>query len=95
VLVHEDHVIQCVDGFEAQHERWIAVLLEDNRREKRGFQAVRAAVPNHAPKAAERRAAAGLLIVRQLIQIPLNSEGRAEARDEAAFPGREKRTPWL
>ena len=43
--VDEDHVIQLVDRLEADDQRRIAVLLEDDGGEQRRLQAVGAPVP--------------------------------------------------
>ena len=56
--VDEDHVIELVDRLEAEDERRIAVLLEDDGREERRLEAVRAAVADDAAEAAQRRASA-------------------------------------
>jgi hypothetical protein len=42
--VHEDHVIEQIDRLEAENERRIAVLFEDDRGRDRRFEAVRRAV---------------------------------------------------
>src|SRR6185295_8542016 len=89
--VHEDYVIERVDRFEAQNERRVAVLLERDRGEERGFQTVRAPVADDAAKTAKRGAAAGLLIVRKPVQVPLDSQRRAEAREQPTFAGGEER----
>ena len=57
--VDEEHVIELVDRFEAEHERRPAVLLEDHRGGQRRFQAVRGVVPDDAAEAAQRRAPGG------------------------------------
>ena len=84
-------MIELVDRLEAENERRIAVLFEDDGGKERGFEAVRAAVPHHAAKAAERRAfRLRFRVVGQPIQIALHVEGRAQARDQPALAGRER-----
>ena len=55
--IDEDDVIEQVDRLEAQHERRIAMLLEDHGRRQRGFEAMRRSGPDDAAKAAQRLAA--------------------------------------
>ena len=76
--VDEDHVIELVDRLEAEDERRVAVLLEDDRREQRRLEAMRAAVADDAAKAAQRRAPAGLVVVGQAVEVALNGERRAQ-----------------
>ena len=83
--VDKDHVVQQVGGFEAEHKRWVAVLLENGRGGERGFQAVRTSGPDHAPEAPE-RLAAHLVVIGQTVQPPLHGGRRPQARDECAFP---------
>jgi hypothetical protein len=42
LAVDEDHVIELVDRLEAEDERRVAVLLEDDGREQRRLETVRA-----------------------------------------------------
>ena len=85
--IHEDHVIEQVDRLEAQDERRIPVLLEDDRRRQRRFQAMRGAGPDHAAERAQRLAAL-LVVVGKRVQPALDGVGRPQARDEAALRSR-------
>ena len=76
-------MIQLVDRLEAEEQRGIAVLFEDDRRKQRRLEAMGAAVLHHAPEAAQRRAASRLVVVRQAVQIALNRSWRAESRRRA------------
>ena len=58
------------------------MLLQNDGGEECGFQTVRAAMADHASEAAERRAAMGLLVVGQPIQVALNVEGCTEPVDQ-------------
>ena len=75
-------MIEMIDRLEAEHERRVAVLLEHDGREQRRLEAMRDAVADDAAKAAERGAAAGLLVVGKAIEILLHRQRCAEARDE-------------
>src|SRR5204863_4908982 len=81
-LVDEDHVIELVDGLEAEDERGITVRFEDDRCEQRRFEAMRAPVPDNAAKAAQRGPSPGFLVVAQAVEILLDGERCAQPRDE-------------
>ena len=74
LLIDEQHVIEQVGRFEAEDQRRVPVLLEDRGGEQRGLEAMRTAVANDAAEAAERGSPAGLLVVRQAIQVPLHGK---------------------
>jgi hypothetical protein len=78
-------VIELVDRFEAEDERGIAVIFERDGREQRRLEAVRGAVADDAAKAAQRGPSAWLVVVRQLVQIPLNGERRTELRQQPSL----------
>ena len=84
LLVDEDHVIELIDRLEAEHQRRVAVRFEDDGREERRFETVRAAVLDDAAEAAQRRAPARLLVVGQRVQVRLHRARRAQPRDRAA-----------
>src|SRR5438034_5632545 len=65
--VDEDDVVEQVDRLEAQDERRVAVLLEDDGGRERGLETVRGATLDDAAKAAQRLAAL-LVVVRQRVQ---------------------------
>ena len=86
LLVDEDDVIQLVDRLEAENERRIRMLLEDDGREQGGFETVRASVAHYAAEAAERGSFRGRLrVVRQPVQVPLHVIRRPQSRNEAPF----------
>src|SRR4029078_7966282 len=80
--VEEDDVIELVDRFEAQHQRRIPMLLEDHGGEQRGLQAMGAAVLDDPAEASQRGAPMRLVVVRQVVQEPLNQHRRAKPRDQ-------------
>src|SRR5262245_7354127 len=90
LLVQKDDVIEVIDRFEAQDERGIAVLLEDDRGKERSLEAMSAAVAYDAAETAQRGTSVRLLVVRQPIEIALDSERRAQRGDQPSFPGRER-----
>ena len=76
-------MIQLVDRLEAEHQRWVAVLLENHRGCKRGFKAMRGAVADNPAKASKRRGARGRLgVIRQPVQIALHCRWRSQLPDE-------------
>jgi hypothetical protein len=90
VTVDEDDVVELVDRLEAEDERWVPVLLEHDRGEKRRLEAVRASLPDDAAKTAQRGTRRwGLGVVREAIQESLDGQRRPESGDEAAFSRRE------
>src|SRR5258708_24180716 len=86
--VHKDHVVQFVDRFEAQDERRVAVLLERRCREQRGFQAMRTAFADDTAEGAQRGGAAGLLVVRKIVQITLYGDRGRKPCDEPPLTAR-------
>jgi hypothetical protein len=82
-------VIELVHGLEAEKQRGIPMLFEDDGREERRLETVCAAVTDDAPKRALRGAAVWFFVVRQRVQIALDGEGRAELRDQPPLAGRE------
>ena len=82
VTVDEKHVVQLVDRLEAEDERRVAVRLERHRGEQRRLEAMRAALADYAAEAAQRGAAARLLVVGEVVQIALDGEGGPKLRDE-------------
>jgi hypothetical protein len=82
-LIHEDHVIQLVDRFEADDERRVAVLFEHRRGKKRRLETVRRVMADDAPEAAQRGAAGWRLgVVPKRIQVALDGERCAQPCDE-------------
>jgi len=79
--VDEDDVIEMVDRLEAQDERRIAVVLEDDGGKERGLEAVRAAVFENAAETSQRRPSVRLVVVRELVQIPLDLRRGVETSD--------------
>ena len=51
------------------------MLFEHDRREERRLEAVGAAVADDAAEAAQRRASARLVVVRELVEVPLDRSG--------------------
>ena len=88
--VDEDHVVEQVDRLEAEDQRRIAVLLEDDGRRERRFEAVRGAGADDAAERSQRLAAL-LGVVRQRVQpAPARRAGvrsRAISRRSAAVNG--------
>jgi hypothetical protein len=88
--VDEDHVVEQIDRLEAEDQRRIAVLLEDDGGGDRRLQTVRHSGAHDAAKAAQRLAAL-LDVVRQFVQPVLNGRRRPHARDDAPFRRRERK----
>jgi hypothetical protein len=75
-------VVQLVDRLEAEDERRIAVRLEDDGGEECRLETVGASLADDAAEAAQRGAAAGLLVVGQLVQVALNGGRCSQACDQ-------------
>ena len=89
-LIHKDHMIQFVDGFEADDERRVSVLLEHGRRKERSLETMCRVMADDAAETAQRRAAGRRLgVVRKRVQVLLNGERRAQPRDQPSFGWRE------
>ena len=71
-------MVEQVDRLEAQDERRIAVLLEDDGRRQRRLEAVRRAVADDAAEAAQ-RLAAGLGVVGQGVELALHLRAASAA----------------
>ena len=84
--INEDHMVEQVDRFKAQDERWVAMLLEDHRCRERRFETMRGAVPDHAPEAAQCLAVL-LVVVRQRVQPALDCKRRSQTFDNPPFGG--------
>jgi hypothetical protein len=82
-------VIEPVDRLKAEDQRWIAVLLHDDRGEERGLEAMRAAVRDHAAEAAQRRASAGLVVIGKAVEIALHGGRSAQPGYEPPLGARE------
>ena len=67
------------------------MLFEDDRGEERRLEAVRTPVPDHAAKTAKRRAAPGLGVVGEPVQVALNGRRRTKPGEESSLPGGERR----
>ena len=92
--IHEDHMIEFVDRFKAEHERRISVLLEDDGGEERRLETMRAAVADDAAEASQRRARwRRFSVVREPIEVALHGDRRAQLLDDAplARPERVRR----
>jgi hypothetical protein len=75
-------VIELVDRFEAQDERRVPMLFEDDGGKEGRFEAMRTAVPHDAAKAAQGGAVRRRLgVVRELVEKLLDGEWRAKLRD--------------
>src|SRR5262249_62241660 len=85
--IDEEDVIELVHGLEAQDERRIAVLFEDDGREERRFETVRAARADDAAEAAQCRAAVRLLVVGEAIEVALDEPRRPKPRDQPPLVG--------
>jgi hypothetical protein len=66
----------------------MAVRFERDGRKERGLEAVCTAFADDAAKAAQGGASAGLLVVRQLVQVVLDRRRRLQPRDEPSLAGR-------
>ena len=84
-------MVEQVDRLEAEDERRIAVLLEDDGRRERRLEAMRGARPHDAAEAAERFAAL-LVVVGQRVQPALHGGRRPQTRDEPALAGRQRQS---
>ena len=76
-------MIEQIDRLEAEDQRRIAMLLEDDGRRERGFQAVRGAGADDAAKRSQRLAAL-FLVVRKIVQPVLDGGRRAQACESRA-----------
>ena len=85
------HVVEMVDRLEAQEQRRVAVRLEDDGGEQRRLEAMRAPFADDAAEAAQRRAAAGFLVVGQRVEVALDGARRPQPRDQAPLAGVETR----
>src|SRR6202023_1688002 len=90
LAVDEDDVVELVNRFEAEDERRKPVRLEHDRGEQRRLEAMRAALAHDPAEAAQRGAAARLLVVREIVQEALDREGRTQPRDEAPLARQEQ-----
>ena len=85
-------VIEVIDRLEADDERRVAVLFEDDRGRERGFQAVRGLEANDAPEAAQRRPAGGRLhVVVERVQKTLHGQRCAQPLNHAPLDSGEGR----
>ena len=87
--IDEDDVIEQVDRFETEHERWITMLLEHHRRRQGRFEAMSRSAPDDSTKAAQ-RVAAGFRVVGQFVQPGLNRVRRPQARNQPTLLRRER-----
>jgi hypothetical protein len=83
-------VVEQIDRLEAQYERRIAMLFEDDGRKECGLETVRCSRIDDATKTAQ-RLAADLGVVRQGVEPRLNGIRRSQARNEAALLRRERK----
>ena len=83
--VDEDHVVEQIDRLEAEDERRIAVLLEDDGRRERRLETVRRARAHDATEAAQ-RLTAGLGVVRQGVEPRLHRVPACAAAPRAGAP---------
>ena len=67
------------------------MLFEGDRREQRRLEAVGAAVADDAAEAAQRRASAGLVVVGEPVEIPLDHQRRPQPREQAPLAAEEGR----
>ncbi len=90
--IDEDHVVEVIDRLEAEDERRVSVLFEDDGGRERRLEAVRGPVANDSSEAAKRRAPGRRLsVVSERVEIALHGERRAQPLDEAPFDRRECR----
>ena len=82
--IHEDDMVEQVDRLEAEHERRIAVLFEDDGCRERRLETMGGACPDDPAEAAERFTAA-LGVVGQRVQPVLHRGRRTQTRDEPPF----------
>ena len=83
-------MIEQIDRLEAENERWIAMLLEDDSGEESGLEAMRGARTDNATKAAQ-RFAADLGVVGQRVEPCLNGIRRPQACHETTLLRRERK----
>lgn len=87
--IDEDDVIEQINGFEAEYEWRIPVLLEGGGGEERGFEAVNGAGANDAAKSAH-GVASGLRVVWKVVQPALHHGRCAQAMNEPLL----RRSEW-
>src|SRR5687768_1634007 len=66
------------------------MLFERHGCKQRGLETVRVAVAHDAPEAPKRGAPAGLVVVGELIEIPLDQQRRPQPRNQAPLACAEK-----
>ncbi len=82
-LVHEDHVVELVDRFEADDERRIPVLFKHGCRKQRRLEAMRRPMTDDPAEAAQRRAAGWRLrVVGKRVEVALDGQRRPQPGDE-------------
>ncbi len=82
-LVHENHVVELVDRFEADDERRIPVLPEHCGRKQRRLEAMRRPMTDDAAEAAQRRATGWRLrVVGKRVEVALDGQRRPQPGDE-------------
>jgi hypothetical protein len=82
-------VIERVGRLKAQHQRRVAVLFEDDRREQCRLEAMGATVPDHAAKAAKGGTPARFVVVGEPVEEPLHRQRRAQAGNDPPLARRE------
>lgn len=92
--VDEDHMVEQIDGFEAEYEWRISVLFEDGCCEERGLEAVNGSRSQDSSKSSH-RVACRLGVVRELVEPSLNLERSAKLPDELALCPCEREVWWL
>src|SRR5262249_9614491 len=94
LTVDVDDMIELIDRLEAQDEGRMLVLFQDDGREERRFQTVRAPVGDDASKGSERGPVRRRLgVVGKVIQVPLNRERSSQSCDESPLSRRKVSQP--
>jgi hypothetical protein len=83
-------MIERVDRFEAENEWRVSVLLEDDRRKERRFEAMGAAMGDDAPEASQGGAPMRFLVVGEVIEILLDLSWSVQSSDETPLAWRER-----
>jgi hypothetical protein len=83
-------MVEVVLRLEAHYERRVPVLLEDDRREQGGLEAMRGFGSDHSAEGAQRFSAAFDVVV-QGVQPRLDGLRRTEPANERAFAGGQRR----
>ena len=91
--IDKDHVIEQVDGLEAEYEWGIAVLLQDGCGKQGSLEAMNRAGANDPAKSTHREAS-GLSVIREIVEPTLHRGRSAQPVDELSLGRSEREVGW-